>query len=284
MIIDALSDLSNQENVQVLFTTHSANLVREIPINSLRYISITNEDNIQIEYGSDLETEGRNEEVIGKIIDALGILPNPSDRVRVLLYVEGNHDVNALKRYSQIINDHDDSYINLMTSNEVGYVITGGSALKHYIEQRHLDGLGKPEIHIYDNDVPQYRSAVQRINDENNEKKVAYNTVKLELENYLHPSAIQEGYAVNGTRNVLLSSIDDETDVPHEVAKLLNSLNEDNWDEISSDKQKESASKKKKFLNTQAVEKMTVERIQERGGYEEICNWLKEISRLSELA
>ena len=281
MIIDALSELSSQPNVQVLFATHSANLVREIPIHSLRYLSLDDEGNIQIEYGKDLDSEENNDEVIDKIVNALGILPNPSDRIKVLVYVEGNHDVNALKRYSHIISNDDQAVINLMTSNEVGYVITGGSALKHYVEQHYLDGLGKPEAHIYDNDVAEYRTVVQRINDQNNPRKRAFNTKKLELENYLHPQAIYEAYSERGTDDVSLQEIADKTDVPYEVAKLLNSLNDNNWDDLDPEKQKELASNKKKFLNTQAVEKMTVERIKERNGYEEMCLWLTEISRLS---
>ena len=77
MIIDALSELSSQPNVQVLFATHSANLVREIPIHSLRYLSLDDEGNIQIEYGEDLDSEENNDEVIDKIVNALGILPMP---------------------------------------------------------------------------------------------------------------------------------------------------------------------------------------------------------------
>ena len=192
--------------------------------------------------------------------------------------------VNALKRYSQIISNFDDKVINLMTSSDVGYVITGGSALKHYVEQHHLGGLGKSEIHIYDNDVPDYQASVARINDENSPKKIAFNTYKRELENYLHPSAIHEAYSEAGTEGVSLVEIKDDTDVPYEVAKLLNSLNNNNWDELDPEKQKELASNKKKFLNIQAIEKMTVERIRGRGGYEEICHWLTEISRLSKIS
>ena len=284
MIIDALSQLSHQPNVQILFTTHSANLVREIPIHSLRYVSLDDEGNIQIEYGENLENEEKNEAVIEKIVSGLGILPNPSDRIKVLLFVEGNNDVNALKRYSQIISNDGDNVINLMTSSDVGYVITGGSALKHYVEQHHLDGLGKPEIHIYDNDVPDYQDSVDRINDENSPKKIAFNTYKRELENYLHPSAIHEAYSESGIKGEILAEIKDDTDVPYEVAKLLNSLNNNDWDELEPEKQKELASMKKKFLNTQVVEKMTVERIKDRGGYEEMRHWLSEISRLSKIS
>jgi len=79
IVINALTNLSEQLNVQVLFTTHSANLVREIPIESLRYISIDENDLIKIEYGKNIVDGSDNDEVIEKIIKTLGILPNPSD-------------------------------------------------------------------------------------------------------------------------------------------------------------------------------------------------------------
>lgn len=280
MIIDALHDLSKQDGVQVLFTTHSANLVREIPVESLRFISPDDDGKIQVEYGVDSSTNSTNEGVISKIIHTLGILPNPSERVKALVYVEGNHDVNALKRYSKVLNEHNPDIINLMDSETVGYVITGGSALKHYINQKHLDGLGKPEIHIYDSDVGSYVAAVQKINEENNPIKVAFNTEKPELENYLHHEAIVEAYAENGTQ-IELAEIQDQDDVPMLVAKLMNVATNDNWDELTPEKQKELSSNKKKSLNTAAVEKMTIERIIERGGYDEIVSWLAEVKRLA---
>ncbi len=278
MIIEALSELSTEKDVQVLFSTHSANLVREIPIQSLRYIS-ADENGIKIEYGKNLENNADNEVVIKKIVETLGILPNPTDRIRVLVYVEGNNDVNALKRYSNIMHAIDPNILNLLKSENVGYVITGGSALKHYLEQKHLEGLGKPEVHIYDSDVPDYISAVKKINDEKNPKKIAFNTVKLELENYLHHLAIIEAYSENGLAGFTLDPIVDQIDIPLEVAKKLNEINNNNWNELGLKAQKERASDKKKFLNTSAIEKMTVERIKERGGYDEIRSWLDTIKK-----
>lgn len=281
MLIDSLIRLSEQTNVQVLFSTHSANLVREIPIHSLRYISLTEDSNIKIENGKNIDDGSDNEAVIGKIIKTLGILPNPTDRIKVLLYVEGNHDVNALKRYSNIINATNPSIINLSTSKEVGYVITGGSALKHYIEQKHLEGLGKPEVHIYDNDVVEYRRAVEGINAEANPNKVAFNTTKTELENYLHHEAILDAYAENGLNALILNPIEDSQDVPFKVAEQIYIASGGDWSTMAVEKQKESASDKKKILNTKAVEKMTVARITERGGYDEICLWLNTIKQFT---
>ena len=279
MIIDALCELGGQENVQVLFTTHSANLVREIPIEALRYISLTDDAGLQIQYGVDRDTNEHNDAVIQKIIATLGILPNPLDRVKVLLYVEGNNDVSALKRYSKILSDHDNSLINLQIAEEVAYVLTGGSSLKHYVEQRHLDGLGKSAIHIYDSDVPEYVNIVNRINGEGNPNTIGFNTIKLELENYLHEEAIMEAYAQNGNQ-VVVPPITDQMDVPLEISRIFNITNANNWDQLSDSEKKEIANKKKRFLNTDAVEHMTVTRLQERNGYEEIKAWLVKIQEL----
>lgn len=281
MLIDSLIKLSEQENVQVLFSTHSANLVREIPIHSLRYISTADDGNVSIEYGKNIADGSDNEVVIGKIIKTLGILPNPADRIKVLLYVEGNHDVNALKRYSHILNAADPEIINLSTSKAVGYVITGGSALKHYIEHKHLEGLGKPEVHIYDNDVQEYRTAVAEINAEANANKVAFNATKTELENYLQHEAILEAYAENGLNNLVLNAIADADDVPLIVAEQISIAVGNDWAATTPERKKELASDKKKLLNTKAIEKMTIERITERGGYDEICLWLNTIKQFT---
>jgi putative ATP-dependent endonuclease of OLD family len=156
-----------------LFTTHSSNLVKEIPLNSLTYI-YKDGDDLKIEY----------DETLNKIINTLGVLPNPKDSVRVLLFVEGNHDINALKIYSRILKENDGNILQLENNLEIGIVISGGSSLKFYIDNKYLEGLGKPEVHIYDNDIEQYRNYVKKINDEGKGLKKAFNTSKTELENF----------------------------------------------------------------------------------------------------
>lgn len=276
MLIHALIRLSQQQNVQVLFSSHNANLVREIPVEALRYISSNEAGDIVIENGTNHDGT-KNENVIIKIIRTLGILPNPSDLVKVILYVEGNHDVNGLKRYSQILNNEDPEILNLMTSPEVAYVITGGSALKHYIQHKHLEGLGKPEVHIYDSDVPDYIAAVGEINGENNPNKKAFNTTKLELESYLHHEAILEAYLANGINDLVLNAITDAVDVPLYVAEQMYIRGGNDWAALSTERQKELSSERKKLLNVQAVERMTIDRIKNRNGYEEMRNWLMTI-------
>ncbi|WP_067151687.1 ATP-dependent nuclease [Pseudotamlana agarivorans] len=279
ILINSLTDLSSQDNIQVLFTTHSSNLVKEIPIESLNYIHKTGEG-LQIEYGIN-ESGQVNSETLDKIIDTLGVLPNPKDSVKTLLFVEGNHDINALKEYSSILSQHDEDVINLNDNETIGVVISGGSSLKFYIDNKYLDGLGKPEVHIYDNDIADYRAYVAKINREGNPNKKAFNTSKLELENYLTKEAIEEAYATNGTV-VTIPEITDEMDVPNTVARKLYETSPDkNWDDLEESKQKKRESRVKKLLNTQAVKQMTVERLQAREAYDDLKLWLDTIKSLN---
>ena len=249
--------------------------MREIPLTSLRFISET-ASGVLVEYGVDINTGEKDENTINKIISTLGILPNPADKVKVLVYVEGSHDVNGLKGYSSILNLNDSRILDL-SSDQIAWVITGGSSLKHYLENRYLEGLGKPEVHIYDSDVRDYVHVVNKINGEGNPIKKAFNTSKLELENYLHHEAINEAYAEQGNPTTLVS-IQDDDDVPLIVAENLYVTSGNDWSILNTEKQKEKASGKKGFLNTKAIEKMSVDRIKDRAGYDELKLWIDTIS------
>lgn len=281
ILIEALIRLSEEDNIQVMFTSHSANLVRDLPIKSIKYLS--NEGNsLKVQYGWKWVEEEQDDQVIEKVIESLGILPNPTDQVKVIVYLEGNNDVNALIRYSEILNNHDTEFINLNDTPQVAYVITGGSSLQHYLDKKYLQGLNKAEFHLYDNDKQDYRDAVDDINGDGDEKKMAFNTSKDELENYLHHSAIVEAYNENGLNDLALDEIEDQDDVPFKVAQAVYSTAGGNWNDLEPEKQKEKADQKKKFLNTFAVEKMTLERLEERNGLEDLKTWLVAIKTLCE--
>lgn len=276
ILIDSLIRLSQRSNIQVLFTTHSSNLVKEIPIDSLIYIYKNEEKENVIEYGIDSVTETLNEETLQRIINTLGVLPNPSDKIRKLLFVEGHHDINALYRYSKILNNFDPLIQDLSLRTDVAIIISGGSCLKFYVDHKYLDGFGKPEIHIYDSDIADYLVYVEKINQQEN--KTGFNTKKLELENYLCSEAITEAYAQNGLI-IEIPEVTDDMDVPNLVAKALqNSSGGRQWDELSAEEQKKKEGKCKKVLNTIAVEKMTVERINQREALEELTSWFMSLN------
>lgn len=284
MIVNALRELSETDNAQVFFTTHNSNLAKEIPKHSLRYVYFDN-GNINVESG--LNSDGTdNTEIIDKIIETLGALPDPKNKVKVLIFVEGENDINGLINISKLLNANDNSIISLENNESIAFIPTGGSQLKYYIEKKYLDGLLQSQVHIYDSDIPAYVQSVADLNAEGNDKKIGFNTSKLELENYLHHEAINECYQdLNIPIN--LTEITDADDVPEKVAMAVHSVTSTtDWNSINPDpikneeKQKKKISKAKRQLNTNAVNKMTIARLTERGGYDEIKGWLDKIGEL----
>lgn len=282
ILIKALVDLSNGSNTQVLFTTHSSNLVREIPIESLRYIYKGGENKVQIENAWDFEHEKENRDTIENIIETLGVLPNPREKAKILVFVEGNNDVLALKKYLDLFVA--EGYFKNLDLEEIAWVIAGGSALIHYVDYDYLKGLGKPEVHIYDNDKAEYQKVVEEINSNDNEQTYAFNTGKLELENYLHHQAINEYFSDNGNL-CEIEKINDEDDVPLVVSKELYHKNTENksWENLEEKSQKKKSSKKKKSLNKGVIDKMTIERLKERGGFEDLKSWFEKIEEFTNL-
>lgn len=286
MIVNALKELSETENAQVFFTTHNSNLAKEIPKASLRYVY---NDDGQIRVQSGINADGSdNEEIIDKIIETLGALPDPKNKVKVLIFVEGENDVNALKGLSKLLNANDENIINLEKNEAVAFIPTGGSQLKFYIEKKYLDGLLQSQVHIYDSDQPDYIQSVADLNGEGIDTKVGFNTEKVELENYLHHEAIIECYQ-DLNINITLTDITDDEDVPMKVAKAVHQeTSETDWDSINPDpvkteeKQKKKISKAKRQLNNLAIEKMTIDRLTERGGFNEIKGWLDTIKTFVE--
>ena len=273
-IIQSLISLAEQSSTQVIFTTHSANLVCEIPMESIRYVM---KDPI-LEVKTPVLADGnRDENILAEIIERLGILPSPVDKVRVLLYVEGNNDISALRGYSTILFDAGIIPEDIMASEKLGIVITGGSSLRYYIDNKYLDGLGKPSVHIYDNDKEEYQEYVAKVNDEGNPQKRAFNTSMLEMENFLCKEAIEETYAENG-RLIVLSAIESDMDVPEMVCRAFNP----DWDTFEPEKKKDKESKVKRVLNGQVVKKMTVERLVARGIMDELKGWFETLIELAQ--
>ena len=264
-IIHSLVSLSEQHDTQVIFTTHSSNLVSEIPIETFRYID--NEPILSVK--TPILADGtKDDSLLSLIIQKLGILPSPTDKVKVLLYVEGNNDVTALKGYSKLLFENGVIEEDIMSSNKVGIVISGGSSLRFYIDNKYLDGLGKPAVHIYDNDKQEYRNLVGQINAKGDSTIKAFNTSMNEMENFLCKAAIEEAYADNGL-TVSIPDFDSQADVPTLVCKA----NNPDWDTLDDKKKKTKESKVKHLLNTQAVVKMTVERLDAKGVTQELKTW-----------
>lgn len=190
ILIDSFYDLANSGNSQVVLTTHSPNLSKELPLESIRFVTRDNENKPLV-----LACTPDND-VIEKVFDALGILPDVKPHVKVVICVEGPTDVIAMHSFNRCLREHYPDMVNLENNPEVMMIPLGGSILKHWADYQYLKKLNCKEFHIYDNDVATYQATVDVINGRGDGSWAGL-TQKREIENYLHQDAINETYGVN---------------------------------------------------------------------------------------
>ncbi|MEY0169835.1 ATP-binding protein [Providencia rettgeri] len=247
LLIDAFQELANSDKCQVLVTTHVPALVEKIPTESLRHIIRTLDNGLEIKNGDD--------GVLKNIANDLGVYPD--SRASVLVCVEGPNDINFLKNIGQIYFDCGTQKVpDMQNDPRIVFIPMGGHTLKDWVNNNYLKTLKRPEVHIYDRDVaipPQYEQEVISVNNRG-DGSIAFMTKKREMENYLHPDAINAVFDVK-------ISIDDMTDVSTEV----------------SNKTRYKESKAKKKINKFATQKMNYQLLTESDVDGEILTWLEAI-------
>lgn len=248
ILLDSFHDLAAEPGCQVLLTTHSPGFANFLPLGSFRFVSRADD-------GCRVVEEGSND-VLQRITDALGVVPD--NRVKVLLCVEGPTDVTALKCLSRALHGDNATLPDLESDPRVAFVVLGGGTLTHWVTEHYLRGLARPEVHIYDNDVSKYSQAIAQVN-QRVDGSWGVLTVKREIENYLHPDAIQEGIGCSIT-------FGDSDDVPSLVGASMN------WN----------SNRAKKKLAALAFPRMNGERIRQRDPNGEIEGWLRRIGAMLE--
>jgi putative ATP-dependent endonuclease of OLD family len=266
MLIEALLELSQMENCQVMITTHVPGLAGLIDVGNLRYIELDQVGKRKIIY--------QDNDVYHKISSQLGVFPD--HRVKVLVCVEGPHDIRFLKHIGRMLHTANPIFPDLENDPRIIMLHLGGSTLKDWVSANYLRTLGIPEIHIYDRDEgsqPKYVKEINMVNSRGNQSK-AYCTSKREMENYLHPEAITAEYGFQ----ISFSNMDD---VPTLVAQLLHQENsEQSWDLLDQTKIKKKVSQAKKRLNDQVAKKITYEQLCAIDNTRDIESWFEAISTL----
>lgn len=184
ILIDSFISLSQEDNCQVILTTHSPGLASELPATSIRFIDKNGTQQPTINDGAD---------VFDVVAKALGVVPD--SRVKALICVEGPTDVIALKCLSKALNIEDPTVPDLSSDKRFAFVLLGGSTLMHWVNERYLKELGCPEFHLYDNDVSKYQESIDAVN-QRGDGSFGVLTNKYEIENYLHTDAIKTAYDV----------------------------------------------------------------------------------------
>lgn len=203
MLLEAFKQLSELEGSQVILTTHSPALAADLPASCLRFVSRNTGGNPFVAVG--------DEEILREIADELGV--HADNRVRVIICVEGPNDVDAMRGLSTALHqENPDEFIDLATDPRVIIVPQGGGTLAQWVSSQYLRGFNRPEFHLFDRDDDgKYQSAVNEVNSRG-DGSVAALTVRREIENYIHPSLLNEAIGVT-------IEITATTDVPKELSE-----------------------------------------------------------------
>jgi len=200
ILLNSLLELSERTNYQILITTHSPQFIRILPNENIRYI----------ENGT---VETFNENVLNKIIENLGVLPNVG---KVIWCVEGKNDEMFLKNINQNIPELKqilDVEANIK-SGLLAFNLMYGSNCGDYIDRYITKNTNAIEFHLYDKDKDnKYKSEIESVNKRNDGSKGIL-TNKREIENYIPKNLIETEL------NITISNSTnwDEYDVAKEVA------------------------------------------------------------------
>ncbi|GIU21579.1 ATP-binding protein [Shewanella schlegeliana] len=246
MLVDAFKELAEQDNCQVILTTHVPALAEKIDLYSLRHIHRNDSGGLIVAGGQDATYE-----VIAK---DLGVLPD--SRAQVIVCLEGPNDINFFKRLSRNLLAEGIGIPDLNDDPRVVMIPLGGDTLRDWVNSHYLKNLGKPEVHIYDRDMdvpPKYKVTADAVNARGDASQ-AFITTKRELENYISPRAIKAIFGVD-------IDIDDDMDVPTALSALT----------------KYNESKCKKKLNTLVMDGYTNADLIEMDPNGDILEWMRSI-------
>jgi hypothetical protein len=200
--------------------------------------------------------------------------------LQAVVVVEGVHDIEFLKWISRLLGARDPSLSDLCqleSAGRIAFVVNNGGSTSF---PNGLNSNGPREFHLLDREAGP--TAVQR------EARLralqarpncrAFLTTKRAIENYLHPDAIREA-------RDLEVSFGDFEDVGEIVARTgFEQTNAADWEALSRRARRRLRDKAKRWLNREAVDRMTSQRLAERDPDGEVLGWLRTIAQLAEVA
>lgn len=213
-LINALIELSNLDNYQIILTTHSPSLLRIFQIDNIRFVKQEN---------GVAQVSSFNESVINEIIKTMGLLPEIG---KVVICVEGTNDENFLLNINKGI-DKLKGIIDLQSKIDSGLLAIipmHGSNLKDWINRYALNNTNTIEFHLYDKDDDQkYKSNIEEVNAR---KDGSFGTLtnKREIENYVPKEKIEKEFKIK--INLTPTENWDDIDVPKKIKEQKKDLKE----------------------------------------------------------
>lgn len=252
-LINALIELSNLPNYQIILTTHSPALIKLFQVDNIRFVE---QENIIA------KVKPFDESVMNKIIKTMGLLP---EIVKVVICIEGTNDENFLLNINNEIGELK-SIIDLQSKIDCGLLAIipmHGSNLKDWINRYVLKNTNAIEFHLYDKDADQkYKSNIEKVN---TRKDGSFGTLteKREIENYIPKSIIEEEFKIK--INLTPTENWDEVDVPVKVKEIKHELKE---------------SEIKSIICGKLSKKLTKNDLESLHAWDEVKSWFEKINEL----
>lgn len=197
-IVDAFKGLADT-NDQVLLTTHVPGLAELLPVDSIRYI-----DRPPGASSPRVRNGAKDKSVLMEAATSLGVLPNtiPSDNPQIAVWVEGDSDVWVLDGILENL-EAAGELPKPLERNRIFFIFGGGGdQLKSFVNGEYLNSLGLPQFYLRDSDKEDQNHPGKKVPPEVTERVEEWKrhaeglpisfvmTRKREIENYLHPDAI----------------------------------------------------------------------------------------------
>ena len=255
----ALADVAALPNRQVLLTTHSSNLIRDIPIDSIRFVKMVEGNRVWFS-----QKNAPDQQILEHLTVTMGTFTDHN--VRCFLIVEGKNDIAGLLRLSDGLQEVDPTNYpdlrELEKRGEVCFIPIGGCGAAALWESR-LSPFRRREVHLLDSDresrgsslKPSVAAYVERYKRAPHPLASINVLERREMENYLTVEAIESefeseaGFAAEFSSLVL--SLDwDYIDIPHTVARALHAVRSpsNSWSELSEETRSRKESRVKQRL------------------------------------
>ena len=208
----------------------------------------------------------------------MSVTPGHFGSPRLLIVVEGRHDVEFLKRISTILHVDRPEVPDLAALERQGtavFIPAGGNDFRPWLLR--LAPFHCAEFHLVDRDVPPHSSEREQWAAQVNLRPRCrtFVTGRRSLENYLHPDAI---YEAKGLR-ITFSATDDVAEIITRTA-FIPSAELPSWDGLSRRARRRQRDRAKTWLNSTAVERMNAMRLTESDPAGEVVRWLTTIAAL----